>query len=66
MIEQTVVYGFLISLSMGLSALAFFVWAVLSNQMDDTEDVKHRVLERELEEERAYAINDRGGKNEQV
>jgi len=50
MIEKTVVYGFLISLSMGLSALAFFVWAVLSSQMDETEDVKYRVLERELEE----------------
>jgi cbb3-type cytochrome oxidase maturation protein len=50
MIEKTVVYGFLISLSMGLSALAFFIWAVLSSQMDETEDVKYRVLERELEE----------------
>ena len=54
MIEQTIVYGFLISLSMGVSALAFFVWAVLANQMDDTEDVKYRVLDRELEEERVH------------
>jgi len=54
MIEQTIVYGFLISLSMGVSALAFFVWAVLANQMEDTEDVKYRVLERELEEERVH------------
>ncbi len=62
MIEQTVVYGFLISLSMGLSALAFFLWAVLANQMDDTEDVKYRVLEREMEEERIHEI-DNGGVN---
>lgn len=54
MIEQTIIYGFLISLSMGVSALAFFVWAVLANQMDDTEDVKYRVLERELEEEKVH------------
>jgi len=51
MIEKTIVYGFLISLSMGLSALAFFVWAVFANQMDDTEDVKYRVLDREREED---------------
>ena len=47
MIEKTILSGFLISLSMGLSALAFFIWAVLTDQMDDTEDVKYRVLERE-------------------
>ena len=50
MIEETIIYGFLISLSVGLGALAFFFWAVLSNQMDDTEDVKYRVLEREMED----------------
>lgn len=50
MIEKAILYGFLISLSMGLGALAFFVWAVLSSQMDDTEDVKYRILERELED----------------
>lgn len=66
MIEQTVVYGFLISLSMGLSALAFFVWAVLANQMDDTEDVKHRILERELEEEGRMPSMTEGGNDEQI
>ncbi len=60
MIEKTIIYGFLISLSMGLSALAFFVWAVLSNQMDDTEDVKYRVLERELEEDAVMQKEIRG------
>jgi len=58
MIERTIVYGFLISLSMGLSALAFFVWAVFANQMDDTEDVKYRVLEREREEDAAGKENE--------
>jgi len=48
--ENTIVYGFLVSLGMGLCAFAFFVWAVLSHQMDDTEDVKYRVLEREIED----------------
>lgn len=57
MIEKTIIYGFLISLSMGLGALAFFVWAVLANQMDDTEDVKYRVLERELEEDKVHEMN---------
>ncbi|MDA8125111.1 MAG: cbb3-type cytochrome oxidase assembly protein CcoS [Deltaproteobacteria bacterium] len=52
MIEKTVLYGFLVALTMGLSALAFFVWAVLANQWDDTEDVKYRILEREWEEVR--------------
>lgn len=48
MIEKAIIYGFLVSLSMGLGALAFFVWALLSNQMDDIEDVKYRILEREI------------------
>lgn len=33
---------------MGLGALSIFVWAVLDNQMDDTEDIKYRILEKEL------------------
>ena len=33
---------------MGLGALSIFIWAVLSGQMEDTEDVKYRILEREL------------------
>ncbi|MGE5893188.1 MAG: cbb3-type cytochrome oxidase assembly protein CcoS [bacterium] len=52
MIENTVIFGFLIALGMGLGALSIFVWAVLSGQMDDTEDVKYRILEREMEERR--------------
>jgi cbb3-type cytochrome oxidase maturation protein len=51
MIESTLLYGFLIALSMGLGALGFFVWAVLSGQMEEAEDVKHRMLERELDDE---------------
>lgn len=50
MIEQTVIYGFIIALCMGLVALAIFVWAVLSGQMEDTEDVKYRMLEREADD----------------
>ena len=58
MIEQTIVYGLLVALSMGLSALAFFIWAVLGSQMEDTEDVKYRVLEQELEEDSVAQGND--------
>lgn len=50
--ENTLLYGLLIALSMGLGALAIFIWAVLSDQMDDTEDIKYRVLEQELNDER--------------
>lgn len=50
MIEQTVIFGFIIALCMGLGALAIFVWAVLSGQMEDTEDVKYRMLEREADD----------------
>ena len=46
-----VIYGFLIALSMGLGALAIFIWAVLSGQLEDTEEIKYRVLERELDDE---------------
>lgn len=52
MIENTIIYGFLIALSMGLGALAIFIWAVLSGQMEDTEDIKYRILEQELNDER--------------
>jgi cbb3-type cytochrome oxidase maturation protein len=51
MMENTLLYGFLIALSMGLAALAIFIWAVLSDQMEDTEDVKYRILEQELSDE---------------
>jgi len=49
--ENTLLYGFLIALSMGLGALAIFIWAVLSDQMDDTEDIKYRMLEQELNDD---------------
>jgi cbb3-type cytochrome oxidase maturation protein len=52
MIENTILYGFLIALCMGLAALAIFVWAVLSGQWEDTEDIKYRILEQELNDER--------------
>ncbi len=52
MIENTIIYGFLIALSMGFGALAIFIWAVLSGQMEDTEDIKYRILEQELNDER--------------
>jgi cbb3-type cytochrome oxidase maturation protein len=49
--HEAVFYAFLIALCMGLGALAMFVWAVLSGQMDETEDVKYRILEREMNDE---------------
>jgi cbb3-type cytochrome oxidase maturation protein len=50
MIESTLLYGFLIALSMGLGAFAIFVWAALGGQMEDAEDVKHRVLAQEMDD----------------
>lgn len=52
MIENAILYGLLIALAMGGAALTIFIWAVLSDQMEDTEDVKYRVLEQELDDER--------------
>ncbi len=52
MIENAIFYGLLIALIMGFGALAIFIWAVLSGQMEDTEDIKYRVLEQELNDER--------------
>lgn len=48
MVEETLFYSFSIAMCMGLGALSIFVWAVLDNQMDDTEDIKYRVLEKEM------------------
>ncbi len=48
--EETFLYTFGIALCMGLGALAVFIWAVLSNQMEDVEDAKYRFLEKELED----------------
>jgi cbb3-type cytochrome oxidase maturation protein len=49
--ESAIMFGFLIALSMGLGALAIFIWAVLSGQLEDAEEIKYRVLERELGDE---------------
>ncbi|HYQ48473.1 MAG TPA: cbb3-type cytochrome oxidase assembly protein CcoS [Thermodesulfovibrionales bacterium] len=46
-----VLFGFLVSLGMGLAALAFFLWAVLAGQMEDTEDLKYRILQREQDDD---------------
>jgi cbb3-type cytochrome oxidase maturation protein len=50
MIESSILYAFLIALCMGLGALAVFIWSVLEGQTDDIEDVKYRVLDRELDD----------------
>jgi cbb3-type cytochrome oxidase maturation protein len=49
--DNSVLYGLLIALCMGFGALAIFFWAVFSDQMEDTEDIKYRILERELTDE---------------
>ncbi len=50
--ETTILYGLLVALAMGVGALAIFIWSVLSGQLDDIEDAKHRFLERELDDEK--------------
>jgi len=47
---EIVFYEFAIALLMGLAAVGFFIWSVLSGQLDGTEDIKYRILERELED----------------
>lgn len=49
--EGTVLYGFLVALCMGLAALGIFIWAVLSGQMEDAEDAKYRMLEKEVNDD---------------
>jgi cbb3-type cytochrome oxidase maturation protein len=51
MIELSVLYAFLIAACMGLGALAIFIWSVLEGQAEDVEDVKYRMLARELDDE---------------
>jgi cbb3-type cytochrome oxidase maturation protein len=48
--EKVVFFEFLIALCMGLGALAIFIWSVLSGHLDETEDIKYRILERERED----------------
>jgi len=51
MMEGTIViYEFGIALCMGLAALGVFIWAALSGQMENGEDIKYRILEREQED----------------
>jgi len=52
MTENVFMYEFLIAFFMGIGALAIFIWAVMENQLSDTEDIKYRVLEREMDDER--------------
>ncbi len=52
MIERIVLLEFLVALCMGLGALSIFIWAVLSGQMEDTEEIKYRILEGEIEDEK--------------
>lgn len=48
--EEIIYYEFLIALCMGIGALAIFIWSVLSGHMEETEDIKYRILERELDD----------------
>lgn len=51
MMAGPVLFGFLVSLGMGLGALAFFLWAVMAGQMEDTEELKYRILQREEDDD---------------
>ena len=53
MMVSPVVFGFLVSLGMGLGAFAVFLWAVMDGQMEETEEVKYRILAREQEDDPA-------------
>jgi cbb3-type cytochrome oxidase maturation protein len=48
-----IVFGFLVSLGMGLGAFAVFLWAIMDGQMEETEELKYRILEREKEDDAA-------------
>lgn len=49
---EVVFFEFLIALFMGIGALSILIWSVLSGHLEEMEDVKYRVLEREREDER--------------
>ncbi len=49
--EKAVLLEFLIAMLMGLGALSIFIWAVLSDHFEETEDIKFRILAREMEDE---------------
>jgi cbb3-type cytochrome oxidase maturation protein len=50
MLEVTFVQ-FLVALLMGLGALCIFLWAVLSGQFVNVEDVKYDVLRLEVDDD---------------
>ncbi len=52
MIEDIVIVEFIVALSMGLGALCVFIWAVMSGQMESVEEIKYRVIEMEIDDER--------------
>jgi cbb3-type cytochrome oxidase maturation protein len=55
-----IVFGFLVSLGMGLGAFAVFLWAVMDGQMEETEELKFRIIEREQEDDAAAGRNPGG------
>ena len=51
MMTSPVMIGFFVSLGMGLGAFAFFLWAVMAGQMEDAEEVKYRIIQREEDDD---------------
>ncbi len=51
MMTSPVMFGFFVSLGMGLGAFAFFLWAVMAGQMEDAEEVKYRIIQREEDDD---------------
>ncbi|MEJ2182347.1 MAG: cbb3-type cytochrome oxidase assembly protein CcoS [Nitrospirota bacterium] len=49
--EEIVILEFIVAVLMGLGALCVFIWAVLSGHYEDAEEIKYRVLQRELSDE---------------
>lgn len=50
MLEQITFFEFLVAFFMGLSALAFFLWAIMVGAFRDVEGIKHQVMEVENDE----------------
>lgn len=48
-----IVFGFIVSLGMGLGAFAVFLWAIMDGQMEETEELTYRILAREQEDDAA-------------
>lgn len=47
MLEQITFLEFLVAFCMGLSALAFFFWAIMVGAFRDVEGIKYQVMEVE-------------------